>query len=548
MAELVVGPILRHVGEEDATVWVETDVPCEVEVLGHTEPTFCVEGHHYALVCIEGLEPGSRSHYEVSLDGERRWPSRDAELPSSEIRTLDPERPLRVSFGSCRVALPMEPPYVHSKDEHPDGAEVDALHVYAQELMRKPDRRWPNLLLLLGDQIYVDEGSPETRRFIRSRRDVSQPPGDEVVDFEEYTRLYRESWREPYVRWLLSTVPTAMIIDDHDISDDWNISRSWKEEMDRKAWWHRRVEAGFMTYWLYQHLGNLSPEALSENETYARVKESREDAGPVLRDYARRAYEDREGVRWSYRRDLCGTRVIVMDSRGGRVLEEGRRSIFDDEERSWIWTQADGEFDHVLIATSDPVLLSHGLHHLESWSEAVCNGAWGRLAAWLGERLRRAEDFDHWASFGRSFRRLFRLIREMGSQNGHRPPASIVLLSGDVHHAYLAEVGFPRGAGVKSRVYQAVCSPYRNPLSNRERRAIKLLFRKEAATITRAAARAAGVPDPAVGWRFLEGPYFDNQVATLMLEGRSARIELEKTTPGEADEQALQTSFQRDLA
>ena len=357
MAELVVGPILRHVGEEDATIWVETDARCEVEVLGQTEPTFCVDGHHYALVCIEGLGPGSRSRYEVRLDGERRWPPADSEFPASEIRTVDPGRPLRVSFGSCRVALPMEPPYVRSKDEHPEGAEDDALHVYAHELMREPDRRWPNLLLLLGDQVYVDEGSPETRRFIRSRRDVSEPPGEEVVDFEEYTRLYRESWREPYVRWLLSTVPTAMIIDDHDISDDWNISRSWKEEMDRKDWWHRRVEAGFMSYWIYQHLGNLSPEALSENETYARVKDSREDAGPVLRDYARRAYEDREGVRWSYRRDLCGTRVIVMDSRGGRVLEEGRRSIFDDEERTWVWGQAEGEFDHLLIATSDPVLL-----------------------------------------------------------------------------------------------------------------------------------------------------------------------------------------------
>ena len=138
-----------------------------------------------------------------------------------------------------------------------------------------------------------------------------------------------------------------------------------------------------MTYWIYQHLGNLSPSALAEDETYARVRESRDDAGPVLRDYARRAYEDREGIRWSYRRDLCGTRVIVMDSRGGRVLEEGRRSIFDEEEREWVWEQAEGEFDHLLIATSDPFLLSHGLHHLEAWSEAVCDGAWGRAAARL---------------------------------------------------------------------------------------------------------------------------------------------------------------------
>ena len=547
MAELVVGPILRHVGEEDATIWVETDARCEVEVLGQTEPTFCVDGHHYALVCIEGLGPGSRSRYEARLDGERRWPPADSELPASEIRTVDPGRAARVSFGSCRVALPVEPPYVRSKDEHPEGAEVDALHVYAHELMREPDRRWPNLLLLLGDQVYVDEGSPETRRFIRSRRDVSEPPGEEVVDFEEYTRLYRESWREPYVRWLLSTVPTAMIIDDHDISDDWNISRSWKEEMDRKDWWHRRVEAGFMTYWIYQHLGNLSPEGRfrrTRRTPGQGLARGRRAGAPRLRASA---YEDREGVRWSYRRDLCGTRVIVMDSRGGRVLEEGRRSIFDDEERTWVWAQAEGEFDHLLIATSDPVLLSHGLHHLEAWSESVCDGAWGRVAAWLCERLRRAEDFDHWASFGRSFRRLFRLIREVGSPSGDRPPASIVLLSGDVHHAYLAEVGFPRGSNVESHVYQAVCSPYRNPLGNWERRAIRLSSQR--GRPDHPGGRPGGRrSDPEIGWRFLEGPYFDNQVATLTLDGRSARIELEKTAPGEADERALEHSFERRLA
>src|SRR4051794_38551979 len=116
MAELLLGPILRHVGERDATVWVETDEACEVEVLDRSERTFRIDGHHYALVCIEGLEPGSRTEYEVRLDGERRWPPADSEFPPSEIRTLEPGRVVRVSFGSCRVALPMERPYVSAKD------------------------------------------------------------------------------------------------------------------------------------------------------------------------------------------------------------------------------------------------------------------------------------------------------------------------------------------------------------------------------------------------------------------------------------------------
>ena len=37
----------------------------------------------------------------------------------------------------------------------------------------------------------------------------------------------------------------------------------------------------------------------------------------------------------------------------------------------------------------------------------------------------------------------------------------------------------------------------------------------------RALARSAGAPDPEIRWRFCEGPYFDNQAATLVLDGRS---------------------------
>ena len=60
-----------------ATVWVETDAPAEVAVLGHRAPTFEVEGHHYALVVIDDLEPGSVTRYEVRLDGAVVWPPPD---------------------------------------------------------------------------------------------------------------------------------------------------------------------------------------------------------------------------------------------------------------------------------------------------------------------------------------------------------------------------------------------------------------------------------------------------------------------------------------
>ena len=70
---LLLGPLLRHVDPVSATVWVETDRACVVDVLGRTARTFCVAGHHYALVVVEDLEPGSTTPYEVRLDDARVW-------------------------------------------------------------------------------------------------------------------------------------------------------------------------------------------------------------------------------------------------------------------------------------------------------------------------------------------------------------------------------------------------------------------------------------------------------------------------------------------
>jgi hypothetical protein len=63
MAHLVLGPLLRYTGSTQATVWVETDGPCEVAVLDARQRTFAVEGHHYALVVLDDLEEGAVRPY-----------------------------------------------------------------------------------------------------------------------------------------------------------------------------------------------------------------------------------------------------------------------------------------------------------------------------------------------------------------------------------------------------------------------------------------------------------------------------------------------------
>jgi hypothetical protein len=545
---LVLGPLLRYVGEDGAVIWVETDRECEVEVLGTRERTFCVCGHHYALVCCDGLERSAWHEYEVLLDGERVWPEEGSEWPASAFRTYPKDAPLRLVFGSCRVAAPHEPPYTLSKDEDERGREIDALHTLAQRMRHEAREDWPDVLLMLGDQVYADEVSPATRAFIETKRDPGEPPGERVLDFEDYTQLYLESWSDPAIRWLFSTVSTAMIFDDHDVHDDWNISQAWLEEARRHEWWNEHIKGALASYWVYQHLGNLAPESHQEDELLRRVKEA-EDAEAILEEFAFRADRDTDGARWSYCRDLGNTRLVVIDSRAGRVLEEGRRSMLDDREWEWVHEHATGGFDHLLVATSLPWLLGRGMHYAEAWSEAVAGGAWGPQAAQGAEKVRQAVDMEHWAAFQESFARLVDLYRAIGTGEHGDPPASIVTLSGDVHHAYLFEVGYPRGTGMRSNVWQAVCSPYRNPLGKRERQTIRIGMSEGFSGAMRALAHSAGVRDPGIGWRMTgDGPWFDNQVAMLEIDGRQMKMRLEKAVPLDEHSAQLECVLEHRLA
>ncbi len=550
MTHLVLGPLLRYAGETDALIWVETDAPCTVEVLGCSAQSFHVEGHHYALVHCSKLEPGSVSPYEVLLDGERVWPLEDSAWPQSVVRTHAPEDRTVIMFGSCRVCAPHRPPHSLSKDEHPEGREVDALNGLAQRMRGQPPEQWPDALILLGDQVYADEVSPGVADYIRSVRDPEVPPGETVANFEEYTRLYWESWGEEHVRWLLSTVPTSMIFDDHDVHDDWNTSQFWIDEIRATGWWDERIVGGFASYWLYQHLGNLSPSELESNELYAGVRAA-EDGGPLLREFAFRADREVEGTRWSYCRDIGPARLVMVDSRAGRVLEPGKRDMVDEEEWRWIEEHARGDCDHLLLGTSLPLLLAPGMHYFEAWNEAVCDGAWGSRAAGLGEKLRQGLDLEHWAAFGRSMERMMDIFKAVGTGRRGAAPASIVALSGDVHHAYLAEVAFPKGTGMQATAWQATCSPFRNPLDAKERRVIRFGTTATARVLGRAMARMAGVKDPSVRWRFVhDEPWFDNQVARLEFEGRRARMVIEKTLSEDGDEGSLRLEevFSHDLS
>jgi hypothetical protein len=527
---LVLGPLLRYAGTSSATVWVQTrdDSRVEVRAFGSSwsARTFGVHGHHYALVVLDGLETGASSDYTVDIDGERVWPPADPPhgLPPSRVATLQPHEPTRMAFGSCRTSVP------HDAEGNASNG-VDALRAYARHLSLTDPAEWPHLVCFLGDQVYADETSEEMREFIASRRSLDEPPGEELKDYDEYAHLYRLAWSDPLNRWLLSTLPSSMIFDDHDIRDDWNTSQQWHREMNAKPWWHQRIVGGLASYWVYQHCGNLAPEQLAEDEIWRLIAahaaaggEVELDLSDVLDAFAERVDTQPDTYRWSYTRDLGDSRLIVVDSRAARVLTPERRSILDDAEMAWLDEQLRGDVDHLFIGTSLPFLLAQGIHDLEAINEAMATGAWGPRVGRFGERMRRALDLEHWAAFQEGFAKVLDMVVEVARGQRGRPPGTITFLSGDVHNSYVTEIDRNQlGAGA-SRVVQAVCSPIRNPLPRGVRIGQALLARGLNRPLQFLVARTDKVPTAPYNWRVTEGPWFDNNLATLQVRGRGLVI------------------------
>jgi hypothetical protein len=473
-----------------------------------------VHDHHFALVECDGIEPGTVTPYTVTVDGTQVWPPAEPglDLPPSVIATLEPGKPLRLAFGSCRTSVP------HDKKGNLTHG-VDALRAYALAMagVTQPPEglSWPDLVLFLGDQVYADETSGQMQEFIASRRDLDEPPGTELKDFEEYAYLYFLAWSDPANRWLLSTLPSAMIFDDHDVRDDWNTSWDWRQEMEATTWWHGRIVAALASYWVYQHLGNLSPAERAQDEIWRQVREhdgeEEQDLTEVLDAFADRADQHPATYRWSFARDIAGSRLVVVDSRAARVLRPDHRSMLDDGTTAWLDEQMRGGFDHLLVGTSLPFLLPRGLHHLEAFSEALAERGRSKAGRRLGEQLRTTADLEHWGAFQKGFTDVARMALQVARGERGRAPRTVTFLSGDVHHSYVSQAESVGPAAI----VQAVCSPIRNPLPRVMRFATAALSYGVAATVGDAAARLTKVPPAPFRWRRVRGPWFDNNLATL---------------------------------
>ena len=187
----------------------------------------------------------------------------------------------------------------------------------------------------------------------------------------------------------------------------------------------------------------------------------------------------------------------MIDSRNGRILDDGRHLMLGDREFGWVEEQMrDGAVDHLVLGTSLPWLLPHALGDLQAVNQIAANRSGWR--GWLAEKIRQGADLEHWQAFHDSFDRLTQLIARVATGDpGERPPATVSVLSGDVHHSYAARVDLP---GITSnetdggaRVHQLTCSPVHNKVHWFIKPAFRVGWSRRLARLTESWSRRAGV-------------------------------------------------------
>ena len=520
-------------------------------MLGCRERTFRVDGHHYALVHVTGLEPAATIPYEVRLDGARVWPQDLTPYPPSVIRTHDPGAPVPDRLGLVPGERAAPAAALADQGRAPRGSRGRrAAGAGRPHVPRRPRR-------------LAARARPARRPGLRRR---GRARGASSRSASAATSPSRRASRSRTSRSTRCSTATrgrsrtsagcsrpcrrAMIFDDHDVHDDWNTSRTWVEDMRATGWWDDRIVGGLASLLaLPAHGQPLAASTWPQDDVYRALREA-EDGGPLLREYAFRADREVEGTRWSYCRDFGALAADhdrlargpgARSARGALDARPGRVGVVRGARAGRLRPPADRNV--AAVAARAGAALPRGLER-------------GGLQRRLGQARRRGSARScarpSTSSTGRRSG-----CRSSGSWRSCARSGARAAARRRRSSRCRATCTTPTSPRSRSRPGARCARPStRRPArrsatrsTSRERRSIKAACTKPVAHVARAFARAAGVGPPPVRWRLThDEPYFDNQVCFLELDGRRSRLWLQKTAPGEDEGYSLETVFERRLA
>ncbi|MBL0919649.1 MAG: alkaline phosphatase family protein [Hydrogenophaga sp.] len=284
-----------------------------------------------------------------------------------------------------------------------------------------------NHLITLGEVIamYLLAWSPLPWQGL----DLSPPPGLEPEHAERYARESEAiaGFREGLgaVRRVLAHLPVAMVFDDHDITDDWNLSREWEDVAYGHPFSRRVIGNALVAYLLNQAWGNR-PEAFGDDALLDQVQAALDEPGGDAHEaLIERLLHWRD---WHYVWPTTPP-LMVLDSRTHRWRSEvspRRPSGLMDWEALTDLQQALRGHPAVLLVASAPIF---GVKLIETIQ---------RVFSFFGNPL--LVDAENWMSHPGAASAVLNIFRHP------RTPQTFVVLSGDVHYSFVYDVELrPRG-------------------------------------------------------------------------------------------------------
>jgi len=242
----------------------------------------------------------------------------------------------------------------------------------------------------------------------------------------------------PKIRRSLAHIPTYMIFDDHDITDDWNLTRGWEEAAYSHSFSKQIIGNALIGYCLCQGWGNAP-------EKFAHIIDELEPT------FCKQGYLEHSELidkmlswdEWNYSLNTS-PKIVVLDTRTQRWRSEsnaGKPSgLMDWESLSALQQELINEPDIILVSPA-PI---YGVKLIETIQ---------RVFTFFGKPL--AVDAENWMAHSGTANVMLNIFRH------YKTPPNFIILSGDVHYSFVYEVThrFRRNS---SKILQVTCSGIKN--------------------------------------------------------------------------------------
>lgn len=248
----------------------------------------------------------------------------------------------------------------------------------------------------------------------------------------------------PKVQRLLAHLPIYMIFDDHDVTDDWNLTRGWEETAYGHPLARRIIGNALIGYWLCQGWGN-APESFNA-EFLERIFQYFQAAhAPEQRTQSQDRLIDHllHFNHWHYTLPTS-PKMIVLDTRTQRWRSEESLSqpsgLMDWESLSDLQQELMDEKAVVLVSPA-PVF---GVKFIETIQ---------RIFSFFRQAL--LVDAENWMAHPGSASVILNIFKHP------KTPQNFVILSGDVHYSlvYDVKIRFHKNS---PNIWQITCSGFKN--------------------------------------------------------------------------------------